>query len=169
MKLPTIGVPYDEELLDTEKLTISTMGVPLARAQISNVGAALLNIFCITATFPDSGTSKQSRKEDVMEFEIEASRDDLSELPRLMIRPRNDWLFVGSTNSWSEVWPFACHGHTQGEMRAAVQGLNPIVDIVASYLREVKPGGGRFFVDMTGAYYRDASSTLVPFVRFRLY
>jgi len=100
---------------------------------------------------------------------ILVSRTDLEDIKRLHIKSRSDWPAVLSTNVHGEIWPFATYGYTQGRDREDVHGFSQVIDEVAERYREIRCEGGRFFIDATGAYYRDEFSawSTRQFVNFR--
>jgi hypothetical protein len=100
---------------------------------------------------------------------IEVSREDLDQVKRLQIKPRSDWPAVFSTNVHGEIWPFATYGYTYVPDREDVRGFSHVVDEVAERYRQLRCEGGRFFIDATGAFYKDESSGWFTrqFVNFR--
>ncbi len=96
-------------------------------------------------------------------------RADLEDIRRLQIKPRSDWPAVFSTNVHGEIWPFATYGYTYGGNRLDVRGFSNVIDEVAERYREIRCEGGHFFIDATGAFYKDESSALSTrqFVNFR--
>jgi hypothetical protein len=100
---------------------------------------------------------------------IEVSRADLEQIKRLQIKPRSDWPAVFSTNVHGEIWPFWTYGYTYGRDRVDVRGFSPVVDEVAERYRQLRGEGGRFFIDATGAFYKDelSGSFTRQFVSFR--
>ena len=100
---------------------------------------------------------------------ILVSRPDLEDIKRLQIKPRNDWPAVFSTNVHGEIWPFATYGYTYGSDRVDVRGFSNVINVVAERYREIRPEGGRFFIDATGAFYKEESGawSTRQFVNFR--
>jgi hypothetical protein len=100
---------------------------------------------------------------------IEVNRHDLDQIKRLQIKPRSDWPAVFSTNEHGEIWPFTTYGYTYGRDREDVQGFSQLLDAVAERYREERCEGGRFFIDATGAFYKDESRgwSTKQFVNFR--
>lgn len=97
------------------------------------------------------------------------ARYQLNEIKRLVRKHRSDWPAVFSTNIHREIWVFVRWGYTPGEDRISVEGICTPLDEIASEFREVRNGGGRFFIDPRGVFYKDCLSQLVPAIRFRIY
>ena len=100
-------------------------------------------------------------------LEIVLDRQEFEELRRLQIKYRRDWPAVFSTNN-REVWPFVTRGHTQGGDREVIRGLCKTVDQIADECLRIRDGGGRFFIDRRGAFYKDEFSQEIQFVIFRI-
>src|SRR5713226_617633 len=96
------------------------------------------------------------------------SRDEFEEFKRLQIRYRWDWPAVFSANCHGEIWPFVSYGYTPGEYREEVRGLCRTIDAVADDYLEMRREGGRFFINETGAFYKDQSGEAVPFAAFQI-
>lgn len=83
---------------------------------------------------------------------------------------RNHWMWPGpvfTVNPGGRIWPFACNGYTPESERDYVEGMSPLVDLVAEELLRIRLGGGRFFIDERGAFYRPGSEH-IQFVRFEI-
>lgn len=99
---------------------------------------------------------------------MNVTRRDLDRIKQVQLMPRTDWPAVFSTNG-DDIWPQAVRGWTPFESRLQVRGLLEFLDTIADIYLEVRPEGGRFFIDSTGAFYKDeaANLNLPPFVVFR--
>lgn|GEM_PF-1135183 len=99
---------------------------------------------------------------------LEVTRDELWELVRLQRNPRWDWPAVFSTNSKREIWAFKTCGLTGGREREELRSVSKILDAVADKYLSIKSGGGRFFVDEKGPFYKDRQARQTKFVCFRI-
>lgn len=73
-----------------------------------------------------------------------------------------------SANTHGEIWAFVRYGYTDGLERDPVRGISRLVDELGDIYLEVRAGGGRFFVDDRGGFYKNRFSRLIPFVAFRV-
>jgi len=89
---------------------------------------------------------------------IGITRTELDQIRNLPIRRRSDWPAVFSTNCHGEVWLFATYGFTRDEYREQIRGASEVIDAIADQYLEIRGEGGRFFVDATGAFYKDESA-----------
>jgi hypothetical protein len=96
------------------------------------------------------------------------TRAELRELMRLQRSLRWDWPAVFSVNSEREIWPFKRYGLTGGREREELRNVSKILDAVADKYLSIKSGGGRFFVDEKGAFYKDRQARQIKFVCFRV-
>lgn len=96
------------------------------------------------------------------------SREDFEELKQFVLRNRWDWPAVFSCNYKGEVWPFQTYGYHDEADRVYVEGQNGLLDeLVMTYLN-VRPEGGRLFIDENGVFYstQDDPDTLHKFISF---
>lgn len=101
-------------------------------------------------------------------MEIRTSYDEVKRLGLLQLVSRTDWPLVFATNCLGHIWPWIEWGHTRMDHRWHISGESGVLDEIAALYREVRPEGGRFFVDATGAFYKDASGRFShQFVNFR--
>jgi hypothetical protein len=92
---------------------------------------------------------------------------ELEEVRRVQVKYRLDWPATFSTNFHGEIWPFSRWGLTPGKDRELITGVCPLIDEVAIEFLQVRDGGGRFFVDRDGAYYK-SDVDYVRFIRFQV-
>lgn len=99
---------------------------------------------------------------------LDMTRHDLEIMKRLQVLLRTDWPAVFSTNG-KDIWPQTTLGWTPFNSRLQVRGLLKVLDRIAERYIEVRPEGGRFFIDSTGAFFKDeaANMNFPPFVNFR--
>jgi hypothetical protein len=99
---------------------------------------------------------------------IGITRTELDQIRKLPIRRRSDWPAVFSTNCNGEVWLWATYGLTPDDYREQIRGVSEVTDLIADEYLEIRGEGGRFFVDATGAFYKDESGRWTrQFVNFR--
>lgn len=99
---------------------------------------------------------------------LHVTRGDLERIQLLQLMHRVDWPAVFSTNG-SCIWPQIVRGWTPFGSRLQVRGICGVLDAIADRYVQLRPEGGRFFIDATGAFYKDeaANLNLPPFVNFR--
>jgi len=100
--------------------------------------------------------------------QIRITPQELAQLKALQIKHRLDWPAVFSANECGQIWPFVTRGFTRHQSREELRGISRILDNVADKYETARAGMGRFFIDETGAYYKDKSGELTMFVEFRL-
>ena len=95
--------------------------------------------------------------------------DEFAQLKQLQIRFRWDWPAVFSTNLRRDLWPWVTYGYTDWSDRQQLRGLSKILDVVADVClaERIDDGGGRFFVNDDGAFYKKEDGELVQFVTFQ--
>jgi hypothetical protein len=79
------------------------------------------------------------------------TRDEFDAVTRLKANWRPDPTF--STNGKKKIWISKDRGNTPDEYRHYIQGQSRIIDAIAAEYREIRPGGGRFFIEQTEAYF----------------
>jgi hypothetical protein len=67
---------------------------------------------------------------------------------------RKDWHAVFSTNFSENTWPFETYGLTPEKLRKEIQAKSPILVRIAGIYIEVRPSGGRFFINREGVFLR---------------
>ena len=97
---------------------------------------------------------------------IRLTRADFELLKNLQIRRRWDWPATFSTNPQGQIWPFVTYGLTPEELRDGIRGLSSVIDEVADALVSHRTLGGRFFIDESGAFHKNASGRTVKFAYF---
>jgi len=100
---------------------------------------------------------------------IPITRDELGDMMRFQVKVRSEWVAVYSASPDQTIWPQVTWGWTPFEKRMDVRRIMPALDAIADRFLELKPEGGRFFIDAAGAYYKDdvAQLSLPPFVNFQ--
>ena len=83
---------------------------------------------------------------------ISVTQVELEAVKCLPVRFRQDWPAVFSTNG-VEVWLWNRWGNTPYSEREDVRGKSRVVDTVAEEYLSLRIGGGRFFINDTGAFY----------------
>lgn len=94
-------------------------------------------------------------------------REILEEIVRLVMMHRRDWPAVFSANMIQDLWPQSQFGRTAHRNRMQLRGAIAALDEIADQLLQVRPEGGRFFVNHEGAFMKDEQCSLVQFIRFR--
>ena len=103
---------------------------------------------------------------DRLERTVVVSRDNFAAFKDVQIRRRPDWPAVFSTNNWEDLWPFATRGHTPEDDRMNVRGIIPVLDHVRDVYLNDRPQGGRFFIDESGAQWKDEDLSVYQIVYF---
>ncbi len=78
---------------------------------------------------------------------------DLTAIASLMERNWRGWIGVFSCNGRAEVWPCTTWGHHSYDERDSLEGQYPLLDEIVRRYLDIRPAGGRFFVDRDGAYH----------------
>jgi hypothetical protein len=120
-------------------------------------------------TYRLSAASKEESGQSETSMILPAAPHELKQIKRLQLIQRKDWPAAFSAIPDS-VWPQTHWGWTPFESRLQVRGRLKLLDAIADYYLEQRPGGGRFFIDGTWAYYKDelAHLNLPPVVTFKL-
>jgi hypothetical protein len=103
--------------------------------------------------------------------QLEIRRNQYLKLPEYQVRRRRDWHAVFSTNEIAELWPFIRWGRTPQEERAEFYRIPTILHTIAREYLQIRPQGGRFFINQKGAFYKlDVFGTAVKkqFLRLRI-
>jgi hypothetical protein len=90
-------------------------------------------------------------------------------LKALQVKRRWDWPAIFSTNCHGEIWCPPGYGYTHKQNREDVRGLSGVIDQVADTLLSLRAAGGRFFINDSGASYKDErTGRTEEFVSFRI-
>ncbi len=84
---------------------------------------------------------------------VPITREEFNKLRQLQIKFRWDWPAAFSANEHGHIWPYITPGYTTEENRFAMRGELDLLDYLADEYISIRPEGGRFFIDETGAYY----------------
>ena len=99
-------------------------------------------------------------------LEISADPAILLCLPRLMLEQRRDVLYSGTATPW-ESFSFARWGTTPSNERTSL--CIPILSEIEEEMLRLRPHrGGRYFVTLEGAFYKDEDKQAHWFVTFCL-
>jgi hypothetical protein len=86
--------------------------------------------------------------------EFDVSEQDLTDLRAFVLRYR-EWPAIFGCNYSGQIWPWLRWGNHDSADRQYVHGLHPLLDaLVAAYL-DVRPQGGRVFINEEGVFYKD--------------
>lgn len=96
---------------------------------------------------------------------VPITREEFNKLRQLQIKFRLDWPATFSANEHGHIWPYITPGYTTEDNRLHVRGALDFLDYLADEYVSVRPEGGRFFIDETGAYY-SLFSRHVQFAKF---
>jgi len=99
---------------------------------------------------------------------LQLSRTEFDEFRALVIRERWDWPAVFSVNPKGEIWPWVTWGWTPEYEKIDVSGRSALLRRVAYTLLNIRPEGGRFFIDEEGAYTHIGHQKRM-FVEFEIY
>ena len=94
------------------------------------------------------------------------TNEEFEELKKLQKMRHWRWPAAFSANDYGAVWPYVTRGYTQPDERDDVRGLCETIDAVANEFLCVRPGGGRFFISSTGAFYSPQGQPDVQFLVF---
>jgi hypothetical protein len=84
---------------------------------------------------------------------VPITQEEFTKLRQLQIKFRWDWPATFSANEHGHIWPYVTPGYTVEDNRLHVRGALDLLDYLADEYISIRPEGGRFFVDETGAYY----------------
>ncbi len=101
-------------------------------------------------------------------YVLSLTATEFEELIQLKVKHRWDWPAVFSTNEYRDIWPFLGYGYSRANERRQVRGVSKIVDAVADEFLKMFPAGGRFFINDTGAFYKDEYSRVTPVLAFAI-
>lgn len=99
--------------------------------------------------------------------QIRVNKAEFDKFRSLQIKKRNDCHASFSTNPSEENWPFATYGLTPARFREEVRKLSPKLDEVVGIYLQCREKGGRFFIDPSGVYWKDAGKRRHRFVEWR--
>ena len=85
---------------------------------------------------------------------IDVSKEEFSRFKLWAENGRWGWPARLSTNDWRDLWEPPGWGYTRLRDREQMRGEFPFVDDVVEEYLELRPGGGRFFIDDRVAYYK---------------
>jgi len=88
--------------------------------------------------------------------------EELEELKRLQ-----PWPADLSANHHGAIWQSVTFGWTPFSRREDIRGKSKIIDEVADEYLRVRPGGGRFFMRLAGAFYSPEDEPGGQFVAFQ--
>lgn len=96
------------------------------------------------------------------------SRSELELLFILKVKHRWDWPGCFSTNWYGELWPWVVFNRTPTLQRVNVAGVSTLLDELAGRFLEVRPEGGRFFVNNEGAFWKPGLLEVKEFARLEI-
>jgi len=99
---------------------------------------------------------------------LQISSTEFDEFMALVRRERWDWPAVFSVNPKGEIWPWVTWGRTPKHERIDVSGRSRLLRKVAYTLLNIRPEGGRFFINEKGAYTY-IGGQIRMFVKFEIY
>ena len=97
---------------------------------------------------------------------VQLRKEELDNLRYMQIRFRRDWPATFSANCLGHIWAFNTYEYTPEELRLQLRGASALLDYLADEYLDIRPEGGRFFVDDNGSYYRDEANHHVQFAKF---
>jgi hypothetical protein len=68
---------------------------------------------------------------------------------------RHDCHAAFSTNPSEDTWRFETFGLTREQLRTEVRNQSPKLDQIFGIFIEIRPIGGRFFIEEVGVYWKD--------------
>ena len=88
---------------------------------------------------------------------VRLTRAEFSKLRQLQVKFRWDWPATFSANQHGHIWPYITPGYTPESDRLQLRGASELLDLLADEYVDLRPEGGRFFIDDLGAYYSEFS------------
>jgi hypothetical protein len=101
-------------------------------------------------------------------IEMEMTWDKILGLISLCRTRRWDWPAVFSANCHGDIWAFSTYGYTHPRKRRYVTGDSQIIDAIVVHYLSMREEGGRVFIDVDGAFWKDEDLHEHQFVRFNL-
>lgn len=98
---------------------------------------------------------------------IEITQAQFDHLRNVKLRNHKYWPAVFSTNCHEDIWLYVTDGYTPREFRKDVRGSYRLIDMIGDAMLRARPEGGRFFIDETGAFYKNVQGHSVRFVWFQ--
>ncbi len=98
---------------------------------------------------------------------IRISKAEFDKFRELQRKKRGDCHAAFSSNLSENPWPFVTFGLTPEQLREKVLERSPkLIQLVGVFI-EIRPTGGRFFVDEQGVYWKDAQKRRHRFVEWK--
>ena len=98
---------------------------------------------------------------------VPLAQKEFDRLRQMQVKFRWDWPATFSANEYGNIWPFKTYSHTPEFKRIPLRGASELLDYLADEYISIRPGGGRFFINNDGAYFRSEHSDAVQFTTFR--
>lgn len=100
--------------------------------------------------------------------EIRLTLRELAQLIKLQKTKRWKWPAVFSTNSHESVWAGTTFGKTPIEDREELSDLVPVLNRIRDLYLGQREEGGRMFIDLDGAFYRNKQDQQFQIVKFNI-
>jgi hypothetical protein len=89
---------------------------------------------------------------------VTISLNDLNLFRECRLKDRADWWATFSAEpNFGEIYPFITRGFTQPSQRLGLRKDFPKLAEIADLYLELRPQGGRFFIDHHGAYFHETA------------
>lgn len=98
--------------------------------------------------------------------QLTITRDDLDEVRRLQIERQWTWPVAFGANARGDIWPYVILGFTEEGLREQVRRVSKVIDAVADAYLKVRPNGGHFSIDDTGALHTPPGERETRFLTF---
>lgn len=100
--------------------------------------------------------------------EIRISLKDVAELMQLQKTEKWESLAVFSANSYESSWAGTTYGHTPIEVREELTDVSPVLNQIKHLFLGQREQGGRFFIKLDGAYFKNKEKQEIQFVKFSI-
>jgi len=98
--------------------------------------------------------------------EIKLTAQEAAQLIQLQKTRKWDWPAVFSANSQGSIWAGTTYSRTPVEDREELRDLVPVLNRIRDLYLGQREQGGRMFIDLQGAYYKEKSNQPIKFVSF---
>ena len=99
-------------------------------------------------------------------FKMPMTRRTLDKLKTLERLERPPAVVAFSCNAYRQVWPEETTQWHREDQRSYCQGKLQVLDEIVAMMLEVRPNGGRFFVDWDGVFHRENWPNEERFIQF---
>jgi hypothetical protein len=98
--------------------------------------------------------------------EIRLTLKEIAQLIQLQKTKKWEWPAVFSTNSHGSIWAGTTFSRTPIEEREELRDLVPVLNRIRDLYLGQREQGGRMFIDLQGAYFKEKNGQPIQFVKF---